>query len=372
METEKLKKFVNDECPGAIPLLLVIRGSHAYGTNVETSDVDYGGIFAKPFNSLLSGEKLDQINDDNNDIVIYELEKFLNLLSVNNPNILELLNTPEDCILYKNPLIDVIINNKDKFISKLCYNSFSGYAISQIKKAKGQNKKQNWEKSKIIRKTPLDFCYIHKGEKSIPLIKYMNEHGLSQEFCGLSNIPHSKDTYALFYDYDKEKSNEIKGFKFKGIAFEKSNELRLSSIPKECTDKYFIGHISYNKDGYTKHCKDYKSYQTWLNERNESRWVDVKKHGQKIDGKNMMHCVRLIEVSEDIANGKGVVVRRPNAKYLLSVRKGEVDLNTLIDKVENKIKNIEYSFEKSDLPESVDKDFIKNILVETRKKIYKL
>jgi hypothetical protein len=77
------------------------------------------------------------------------------------------------------------------------------------------------------------------------------------------------------------------------------------------------------KNGYTKHCKDYREYQEWLQKRNLQRWVDVKSHDQKIDGKNMMHCYRLVQI--EIAEGKGVIVRRENAAELISIRRGELD-----------------------------------------------
>ena len=159
---------------------------------------------------------------------------------------------------------------------------------------------------------------------------------------------------------------------FKGIAFEDSNDVRLSSIPKAIPSKYFIGHISYNKDGYTQHCNDYRSYETWLSERNEARWVDVKSHGQKIDGKNMMHCKRLMQMAREIAEGKGIIVRRPNAQELISIRKGEVDLQTLIDSVESEIVEIDKLFKNSNLPDSVSTEFIHELIVKIRKNIYKI
>ncbi len=63
---------------------------------------------------------------------------------------LELLYTPEDCIEYKHPIFDKILEHKDKFLSKSCRWSFGGYAIDQITKAKGLNKKMNWEEEKKI------------------------------------------------------------------------------------------------------------------------------------------------------------------------------------------------------------------------------
>ena len=166
------------------------------------------------------------------------------------------------------------------------------------------------------------------------------------------------------------------GFGYKGLVktgeglnVAESNQLRLSSIPKGETP---ICVVTYNKDGYSQHCKDYLSYQEWLENKNEARWVDVKSHGQKIDGKNMMHCKRLMEMAKEIGEGKGIIVRRPNAEELISIRKGEVDLQTLIDSVEVEIKEVDRIFEESNLPEKVDEKFINKMIVEIRKQIYKL
>ena len=136
---ETLLKLIEEKSPGSQPLLLVIRGSHAYGTNVETSDTDYAGVFIQSIDNILGFGYKEQINDDKNDIVIYEIQRFLQLLSSNNPTVLELLNTPEDCILYKHPIFDEVLNNRDIFITKICAKSFGGYGKMQIQKAKGQS-----------------------------------------------------------------------------------------------------------------------------------------------------------------------------------------------------------------------------------------
>jgi predicted nucleotidyltransferase len=362
--------LIQEKSPGAIPLLIVIRGSQAYGTSLPTSDTDYAGVYIQSIEDILVFGYKDQINDTKNDTVFYEVKRFLELLGSNNPNILELLNTPEDCILYKNPIMDEILKHKEDFITKTCAKSFAGYAIQQIKKAKGQDKKQNWEKDKVNRKTPLDFCYLLEGTSSISLSEYFKRwkndgQEFQQQFCGLSKIPHSRDTYSLYFDYTEK-------IGFRGIAFEDSNDIRLSSIPVDIPEDFFIGYISYNKDGYTTHCDDYKSYQTWLENRNEQRWVDVESHGQKIDGKNMMHCRRLLEMAKEIAECKGINVRRPNAEYLISIRKGEVDLQTLIDNAELDIKEIDTLFANSTLPKDVSSELINSLLVNIRKEIYKI
>ena len=391
---EELLKLIEEKSPGSKPLYLVIRGSHAYGTNIETSDTDYSGIFIQSKEDILGNKYIEQINDDKNDTVIYEIRRFLELLGTNNPTVLELLNTPEDCILYKDPIFDLVLNDREKFITKICAKSLGGYAKQQISKAKGQNKKQNWEKDKVTRKEVLDFVYVIEGEKSIPW-KVWNNDRYEEKFIGVVNVPNARDIYAVYFDQDafcmfsesisestrktlievRKESEKSMGFGYKGLVktneginSTESNALRLSSIPK---DEKPICVVTYNKDGYTQHCNDYKSYQTWLEQRNEARWVDVQSHGQKIDGKNMMHCMRLIQMSREIAEGKGIIVRRSNAKELISIRKGEVDLQTLIDKVEKEIVEIDKLFEDSDLPDMVNNQLIHNLIVKIRKQIYK-
>ena len=392
---EQLLKFIEDKSPGATPLLLVIRGSHAYGTNVETSDTDYSGVFIQKIEDIIGFNYVEQINDDKNDTVIYEIQRFLQLLASNNPTVLELLNTPEDCILYKHPIFDEVLNNRDIFITKICAKSFGGYGKMQIQKAKGQNKKQNWEKDKVTRKDVLDFVYVIDGPKSIPWKKWNEEGGYEEKFCGVVNVPNAKDVYAVYFDkssfscFSDSLSSKIRQrmrkyviennlpfLSYKGLVktgeganVAESNALRLSSIPKGETP---ICNIIYNKDGYSEHCKDFKSYEDWLANKNEARWVDVKSHGQKIDGKNMMHSKRLMSMAREIAEGKGINVRRDDAEYLISIRRGEIDLETLIAEVEKEIVEIDELFDNSNLPDSVDKNFVNDLLIKIRKNIYNI
>jgi hypothetical protein len=380
----------------------VISGSIAYGTNLPSSDEDRRYVYILPIDYILSGNIIEQVNDDTNDVVGYELGRFLNLLSSANPNLLELLNMPEDCVVYKNPAFDIILENKDKFLTKKCKNSFAGYAHSQISKAKGQDKKQNWEKDKVTRKDVLDFVYVIEGEKSIPWKKWNTDSECpsgkiyDEKFCGVVNIPNARDLYAVYFDSNAEycfsdrisqerreefisimkEEYKTMGFGYKGLVktgeganVAESNQLRLSSIPKGQTP---ICNIIYNKDGYTMHCKDYKEYQEWLDNRNEARWVDVQSHGQKIDGKNLLHLVRLLKMSREIIEGKGIIVRRKDSDELLKIRRGEVNLESIINWSKEEIDKIDFLFRDSNLPDRVDSDFINKLIINIRKKIYKL
>jgi len=79
-----------------------------------------------------------------------------------------------------------------------------------------------------------------------------------------------------------------------------------------------------------------------------------------------------MEMAKEIAKGEGINVRRPNAKDLIAIRKGEVDLQTLIDSVEKEIIEVDKLFDNSELPDTIDIEFINNLIVKIRKQIYKL
>ena len=337
-------------------------GSHAYGTSIEGSDKDFKGVFIQsPEDVLNRGYQEQQIV--NKDECYYELRRFLDLCCSGNPTMLELLFLPEDCILECHPVFKRVLENREKLLSKSCKYSFGGYAYSQIGKAKGLNKKMNWEAGKMERKTILDFCYVITLLGAKPLKDWlMMQRGPAarQEHYGVSKISHCRDTY---YIYPKDHE----GLEYHGMCNEDetSNELRMSSIPVSEIAKGIV--MSYNKDAYAEHCKDYKSYSIWLKERNTQRYVDIESHGQKIDGKNLLHCYRLLETGIEIAKLKTINVRRPNAEYLIEIRKGKHDLETLLKQSEDKMKELNEAFDASDLQDTADRGFFMSLIPKIRK-----
>ena len=139
-------------------LMECVSGSRAYGLDTPNSDTDIRGVFLSPKEHFYGLSYIPQVSGNTNNIVLYELGRFMELLSVNNPTALEILCTPQNSILFKSTLLDGV--EIDKILSKKCKDTFGKYAISQIRKAKGLNKKIVNPIDKQ-RKTPLDFCYIN-------------------------------------------------------------------------------------------------------------------------------------------------------------------------------------------------------------------
>ena len=373
-----------------------IRGSHLYGTNVETSDVDFGGVYIADTDVLLglSENYEPQISDEKHDTTYYELGRWVELLMKANPNALESLFAPDEFIIGDiHPAVQLIRDNRDLFVTKECFNSLYGYGKSQIAKARGLNKK--CVQPVLERKEVLDFCYTFKGQGSQSMKDFLAERGLDQKYCGLVNIPNMKDTYGVYYDYAAwlhfeldyeepymvyefskalcgdegekvyERIKDKEFFGYSGIVHPdgKSNEVRLSSIPK---GEIPICFMTYNQNGYESHCKKYKEYQEWVAKRNPVRYESNLK--SNYDCKNMMHCVRLIHMGKELAEGKGFnVVRTWDREMLLDIRNHKYEYDEIIDYVEKLYKETDEMSKTCNLPDTVDKEKVNKLLIEARK-----
>jgi len=338
-------------------LLDAISGSHAYGLNHADSDIDKRGVFVLPKTQFYGLHYKEQVNDELNDEVYYELKRFMSLLIKNNPNILELLLIPDDCILFRHPLFERI--KIEDFLCKKAKYTFAGYATAQIKKARGLNKKIVNPIDKE-RKTILDFCYVNQGQGSIPLTTFLKNHKIQQENCGLVNIANMKGLYALFHSKDHSYAGVVRQ--------EESNDLALSSVPK---GELPLAYLHFNKDGYSVYCKEYRQYWEWVEKRNESRYQNTLSHGKNYDAKNMMHTFRLLNCAEEIArHGTFQVRRTADRDFLMKIRSGAFEYEALLEIAEEKIARIDTLFETSALPESANQKKGEQLLIEIREAFY--
>ncbi len=339
-------------------LLEAISGSRAYGTDLPESDTDIKGVFYLPKEQFFGLQTIEQLADPGNDRVYYELGRFFSLLAKNNPNLIELLATPAESVLYKHPIMEAI--KPEMFLSKLCFQSFAGYARTQIQKARGLNKKILNPMDKE-RKSILDFCYVTENQGAVKLISWLDRKNFSQKQCGLVRIDHMRDLYALFYDPSGDMG-------FSGIQqSEDANEVALSSVPKEAQ---LVAYLHFNRDGYSVYCREYREYWEWVSSRNDARYQNTLNHGKRYDAKNMMHTFRLLDMAEEIGREGIVHVRRPNRDELLAIRRGEYEYEALLQEAEKKLARIERVYAASSLPVEPDVAAIESLLVEMREQLY--
>jgi uncharacterized protein len=333
-----------------------ITGSKAYGLDTAESDTDIRGVFVLPQKMYYGFEYTAQVSNASNDIVYYELKRYLELLSKNNPNILELLGLPESCILYQDEMMKQLV--PQLFLSKLCEKTFADYAFTQIKKAYSLEKKiVNPVEGK--RKSVLDFCFVYERKEGIPLERFLENQNLSQAKMGLAAIPHMKDCYNLFYS----ESVAYNGI----IRTEEANEVCLSSIPK---GEKPMALLYFNKDGYSVYCKRYKEYWEWVARRNEARYKTTMTHGKKYDSKNMLHVFRLLHMAKEIALEGKINVYRKDREYLLSIKEGLFEYDELVLKAEVIRSELPAYYKNSYLPDKPDIEMINELLISMRSAYY--
>ena len=393
-----------------------IRGSWCHGIGVEgKSDIDYGGLFMAPKEKLidLGFNYQGQIADEKNDEVWYELKKFMQLLIKSNPTILEALFVDDKFVKFEHPIITELKKNRNIFLTKKCFPSFFSYAKSQIEKAKGLNKMINWDKNKVQRRGILDFTYTFYNQGSTKIQNWLEYRGLNQKYCGLVNIPNMKDIYGVYYDWGNfflhEKitldmlqeimSNDVlntnssdshmvsfilnfynlwtddmrvddsfvllkdwfekqKPIGYSGMVGENSQSLRLSSVSK---GEKPICYISYNKDGYIKHCIDYRNYQDWIKHRNPIRYES--NLNKSYDAKNMCECFRLMHCGIEIAEGKGYIVDRGgiDADFLLDVKNHKFEYSFLMSKLKDNEEKMKEAINNSNILEDIDPNYVNRL-----------
>jgi predicted nucleotidyltransferase len=117
-------------------LYLVRVGSKAYGTDNANSDDDFKGFCVPPPKYMLGFDsKFEQAEThEPDDLVVYEIRKYFKLMAACNPSIIESAFVDPKDVFICHPLAQTIIDKRDAFLSRRARHTFSGYAISQLKK----------------------------------------------------------------------------------------------------------------------------------------------------------------------------------------------------------------------------------------------
>jgi len=108
-------------------------GSRAYGLDHPGSDVDRRGIYLPPaeLHWSLYGVP-EQLEDHAAQECYWELQKFLVMALKANPNVLECLWTP--LVEHAAPVAEQLLAMRSAFLSKLVYQTYNGYVMSQLEK----------------------------------------------------------------------------------------------------------------------------------------------------------------------------------------------------------------------------------------------
>lgn len=331
-------------------ILEVTHGSHAYGLNIASSDVDIKGICIPPAEYWHGFSKVfEQAESKDPDVVIFGLRKFFKLAAECNPNIIEVLWCDPSDIRHVTPVGQVLLDNRQAFISKKARWTFSGYAMSQLKRIRGHAR---WLKNPPRHKPT-------RKEHELP------EHTLipaDQLGAAQSLVEKKLGQWNLTDMQDLEPADRIR---LQGIMAEAIAEMKITSDQRYESAARAIG-LSDNflvmlarERNYNSAMSDWNSYQTWLKERNPKRAADEAKHS--FDTKHGMHLVRLMRMCREILETGNVIVKRPDREELLTIRRGEWTLEQLIAWADEQDAAMQALYDASPLPHHVDTNALDDI-----------
>lgn len=297
----------------------VVHGSHAYGTNLPTSDTDKKGICLIPDIHLFLGSKTFEQQDggwtdaagQKEDKVVYHLPKFIQLAAACNPNIIEVLFADESDILVCTEEGKRLRDNRHLFVSRKARHTFTGYAQAQLHRMKAHHRwtsqppqKPESAAAKHIKKVPVG-----------PLGTHLAQSG----FLKKVNPTSEPDWFELDVEV-------------------------------------------FDKGSYEAAKKEWENYETWKANRNEKRAELERKYG--IDVKHAMHLVRLLRMGYEIVTTGQVIVKRPDREELLSIRHGAWSYEQIIEYADEMEKKIIEAEKTSTLPWGADMEKIEALQID--------
>ncbi len=358
---EKIQQQINlENLAKNNQILRVVAGSHAYGTNIPSSDWDERGIFIDiPQRVCLPFEKIEQVQLSENDVVLYELSKYFNLLLSQNPNVLELIWAAPQDVLFKNEAGTILLDNREKFLSNKVQDTYVGYADSQLKRIKGHNKWINnpQPENEPEMKDYFSIVFNHSEKKEF------NKKIRTADTLAVSI---GNDNFMLF-SQEKLKNIELP-FKDKNTWFDnKGNPLYIkltdfNHLVKDQPKIFPEMLVKLNKGLYQDAHDNWKNYWTWKKNRNEKRSNLEEQFGY--DTKHAMHLIRLLRSGVDILKYGVVPVKREDKDYLLDIRFGKYTYDEIVkesERLKDEVKNIG---NKANLPDEPNYSFAKSIMME--------
>lgn len=314
--------YKNDNLPWLTEntILLVRAGSHAYGTNTSTSDLDFRGVCYAPLEYYLGFlNNFEQVESkDPYDLAIFELQKFIKLTVGGNPSMLESLFIKDDDVIFSNEFGDLLRENRKLFVSKKCQQTFGGFAKSQLHRIKNHHAWLNKE----VKEPPT------RKEFGLPEKSVIKKDQLMAAMADIKKKIEEWDINWDVIDYSdriliKDRLTTMLG----EIGIVMSDKWIAAAKTLGYEDN-FIQHLQLEQK-YKQACADWDSYLGWKKNRNPQRAILEEKYGY--DSKHALHLVRLLKMCREIALTGEVIVKRPDAEELLEIRNGKLTYEELVE-----------------------------------------
>lgn len=303
-------------------ILLTLGGSHAYGTDVATSDCDLRGIAMERETELLGLSNFEQFENRTTDTVIYAFRKIISLLLACNPNVIEILAVKPEHLFIITPEGQQLRDNIDLFLSKKCIHSFGGYATAQLKRLENALARDSYPQA-------------DKEKHIMGSIRNAMAH-LEENFS----------------DYTKAGTLEV----------------YLADSKREDFDQEIFMDIDLRHYSL----RDFASIYNSMNEITK-QYSKLNHRNKKKDDdhllKHAMHLIRLLDMGTEILEGKGVHTYRPNRDFLLDIRNGKYTYEELFALAKEREVRFEYAAEHTELPSKPSYKKVEELVIEISRNV---
>lgn len=249
--------------PGFVPESVqyeTIMGSEAYGVSSNSSDVDIYGFCIPPKDYIFphlagyihgfgtSPQSFDQyqqhhVKGDNAkeyDIQIYNIVKYFSLCMDNNPNMIDSLFTPENCVTASTKIGQMVRSERRIFLHKGAWHRFKGYAYSQMKKI--SDKKPVGKRAELVEKYGYDVKFAYHVIRLLDEVEQILMHGdidLQQNREQLKSIRRGEWAYEDIVGHFSRKEKELESLYISSTVQKYPDEQRIKQLLLDCLEEYY-------------------------------------------------------------------------------------------------------------------------------------
>ena len=285
-------------------IFIARHGSHAYGLNTPSSDIDIKGFCVPPveyyagFLHHFEQEERLVSKGHPTDQVIFAVEKFCRLAADCNPNIIEVLHTDDSDVIKCDEWGQLLRDHRDEFISKRARYTFAGYAHAQLKRIELHRR---WLLNPPT--SPPTRAEMNLPERTIiPADQLAAAHSAVEKKLSTWNLD------------DMSTLDPAARIQIINTMAEMLAEIQITADDRWAAAARSVGfadnfiELLDIERRYNSKKKEWSQYQEWKKNRNPARAEQERKWG--FDLKHASHLLRLMRMCKEILEGKGVIVKR--------------------------------------------------------------